>query len=75
MNNAKLLRRAIVGIISGHEDKIDPASHVAVNVVDDAPQIEMILQIGFGHMEISDVDESQWGPIDQAGHHAFSITW
>jgi hypothetical protein len=63
-----LLRRAVVGIIARQEDKIDPASHVPVHVVDDAAQIKVILQTVFGQMEIANVGEDQRVLVDQAGH-------
>src|SRR5260370_16248844 len=59
MDDTELLRRAVVGVVAGQIDEIDFSAAIAVYLVDDAAQINMVLQPGIGAMQMSDVKETQ----------------
>jgi hypothetical protein len=68
MDQPKLLWRAVVGVVARQNHKIDPAPRMAIDVVDDAAQIEVILQNRFGQMQISDMQECQRSLVGRSGH-------
>jgi hypothetical protein len=59
VNDVELLRRAVVGVVTRQIDEIDLSAGVAVHLVDDAAQIDMVLQTGIGEVQISDLKEAQ----------------
>jgi hypothetical protein len=54
-DNAKLLRRAIIGIVSRQINEVDLSGGIAVHLIDDAAQIEMVVQAYIGDVEVSDL--------------------
>lgn len=59
MDDAKLFRRAVVGVVPWQKDEIDSFAGIAVHLIDDAAQIDMVLQTRVGDVQVSDLKETQ----------------
>jgi hypothetical protein len=68
VHELKLFRRTVVGVVTGQEDNINPAPRMGVYFIDDAAQIEVVLQTRFGDMQIADMQESQRLLVDRIRH-------
>jgi hypothetical protein len=59
VDDAELLRRTVIGVVSGQVDEIELSRGILVHLIDDAAQIGMVLQTRIGDVQVSDLKETQ----------------
>ena len=58
MDDAELLRRAVIGVVARQIDEVDRSAGAGVDLIDDATEIAVVLQAGIGDVEIADLKKT-----------------